>query len=49
MRIEEVVPDASVSPGGCVLEAGERTWDATVGGQLEQLHEALREALESGS
>lgn len=37
----EIVPDARVEPGGCVIEIGECRIDAQVGTALERLHKTL--------
>jgi flagellar biosynthesis/type III secretory pathway protein FliH len=46
LHVAEVVRDRRVTSGGCLLESGDRAWDATVEGQLEQLRLALARLLE---
>lgn len=46
LRVESVEGDPSVAAGGCLLEAGDRSWDATVEAQLAEIRERVEEILE---
>jgi flagellar biosynthesis/type III secretory pathway protein FliH len=47
--IAEIRPDPQQRRGGCRLECDERSWDASLVGQLARLSDALEEVLESAS
>ena len=49
LRVTEVVADSRLSRGGCALEHGDRSWDATIEGRLEQLRAAVKKSMESDS
>lgn len=46
LRVAEVVPDRRITRGGCVVEANDNSWDASVEGQIEQLRTAIRRVLD---
>lgn len=45
LGIDAVEPDRRIERGGCVVQAGQGEWDATLGGQLESLGEIIHEAI----
>jgi len=45
LNIVSVNPDRRVERGGCVINAGGREWDYTIGGRFERLAEVVRESM----
>jgi len=45
LNIVSVNPDRRVERGGCVITAGGREWDYTLGGRFERLAEVVRESM----
>lgn len=45
LNIVSVNPDRRVERGGCVINAGGREWDYTLGGRFERLAEVVRESM----
>ncbi len=45
LNIVSVNPDRRIERGGCVINAGGREWDYTVGGRFERLSEVVRESM----
>lgn len=45
LNIVSVNPDRRIERGGCVINAGGREWDYTLGGRFERLAEVVRESM----
>ena len=45
LNIISVNPDRRIERGGCVINAGGREWDYTLGGRFERLAEVVRESM----
>lgn len=46
LRVAEVVADRRIARGGCLVEAQERSWDASIDGQIEQLRAVIQRAVD---
>ncbi len=46
LRVSKVIEDPSIEAGGCVVESGERRWDATLESQIQEIHEQVRGAMD---
>jgi flagellar biosynthesis/type III secretory pathway protein FliH len=45
LRLESVVPDRRIAPGGCRIACGHEEWDATLASQLADLGRLVEDAL----